>query len=131
MTSLNLESMSRAELLDIKKNVEARLAAMGEATVGREFRVTVEIGAVSRWKYRKPWIGRVTTWPAGERTALKFGAYLGDHEGGELEIAARAGDIIRWGHPKRSNYWAQVLEDGTLERLSGAEARRLWEARNA
>ncbi len=78
---MNIKTMELAELQELKRQVEAELAdRQGSAT--KEFRVAVPMGAESRWKYSKPWIGKVTAWPAGSKTEMKFGTYLGDRTGG-------------------------------------------------
>ena len=60
-------------------------------------RTSIEIGSYNSRRYSRPWIGRITAWPVGARPELAWGGYAEDDNGGELEIEAQAGDIIRWG----------------------------------
>jgi hypothetical protein len=101
---------------------------------GNRVRVTIEWHDYNPRRYGKPWIATVTSWPVGGRPELIFGGYLGDDDGGDLEIAAAPGDIIRYGqrdwrakaHSDQCNEWAVVQPDGSIRDITQAEARRLY-----
>lgn len=99
-------------------------------------RVVVEYGAYNGRRYGRPWIGKITNWPVGGKPEMEWGRYIGTDAGGETEIEARAGDIVRTGQKDyRGNNttakWATVKGDGSLEYIDATEARRLWDARQA
>ena len=82
-------------------------------------RVVVAFDAYNGRRYSRPWIARVTAWPVGDRATLEFGAYLGNERGGEVEIEAEPGAVVRWGQKdNRGNgtraHYGIVSEDGTL-----------------
>ena len=97
--------------------------------------ISINFGAYLWRKFRKPWIAKVTDWPHGQKPKQVWGMYIGDESGGELEIAAEVGDIIRWGkshysHPwKNICYWAIAREGGELEKVTVSVARKAWRAR--
>lgn len=83
-------------------------------------------------RYDRPWIAKITDWPIGSKPTLKFGGWIGnDKDGGEAEIDANAGDIIRYGQRDNRgngtvNAWCIVQTDGTILRASETEARKHW-----
>lgn len=97
-------------------------------------RVSIKYGLYNDRRYGKPWIARVTSWPVGGRPEIEWGSYLGDDSGGECEIMASAGDIIRSGqkdHRKASgtaNDWYLAQADGSCRSIDQSEARKLWDA---
>lgn len=73
-------------------------------------------------KFGRPWIARVTAWPVGQRAELAWGTFLGDPAtGGEAELEARPGDVVRYGQKdRRTNHdaaarWAFVTGLGALQ----------------
>jgi len=53
---------------------------------------------------------------------VSWGKYQGDDDGGNAEIIATPGDVIRWGQkgPSRRqtmSYWGIVQEDGSVENV--------------
>ena len=83
-------------------------------------------------RYDRPWIAKITDWPIGSKPTLKFGGWIGnDKDGGEAEIDANAGDIIRYGHRDNRgngtvNAWGIVQADGVILRCTEPEARQHW-----
>ena len=82
-------------------------------------RITISWDCYNQRRYNRPWIARVTAWPVGSRPAIEWGNYLGNDKGGELEIEAAVGDVIRYGQKdgrgkSTINRYAIVLEDGSL-----------------
>lgn len=95
-------------------------------------RIIRHFGDYNARRYGKPWIGKVTSWKNG-RPEIEWGSYYGDDSGGDCEIEAGAGDVIRYGQKdnrsnKGSNEWAIVQSDGTLQDCTPAEARDHWVA---
>jgi len=95
---------------------------------GNKMRVTVHYGSYNQRRYGKPWIGKITSWPVGGKAEIKWGSYLGDDDGGECEIEAEVGDIIRSGQKDGrgnggSNDWFVVNSDGTCSCIDQSEAR--------
>lgn len=91
-------------------------------------RYTTRFGSYNARRYSRPWIARVTAWPIGGKPELAWGGYCGDDSGGEAEILARPGDIIRYGQRdgrgnNGENAWAIAQEDGSLRIVSQSEAR--------
>ena len=82
-------------------------------------------------RYSKPWIAKIVSWPAGKQPELEFGAYYGNtEEGGIVEIAAKEGDIIRWGQRDNrgngtKNKWG-VFRAGEVVEIESSEARELY-----
>ncbi len=95
-------------------------------------RVAIRYGVYNDRRYGKPWIGRITSWPVGGRPEIAWGTYLGDYRGGEVEIMAAPGDIIRSGQRDNrgngtTNDWYVVNTDGSLRKIDQTEARTLWD----
>ena len=81
-------------------------------------------------RYSRPWIAKVVSWPAGKQPDLEFGAYYGNDEGGTAEIAAKEGDIIRWGQRDNRgngtrNCWG-IFRNGEIVEITPADARELY-----
>ena len=97
-------------------------------------RVTVDFGSYNQRRYSAPWIARVTSWPVGGSSELKFGGYLGDRNngtGGQAEILAYVGDVVRWGQKdyrghKSWSQWGLVEEGGYVRKITPVEARSLF-----
>jgi hypothetical protein len=98
-------------------------------------RVCLSFPAYNQRRDGKPWIARVTAWPVGGRPELEWGRYLGTDNGGECELMAAPGELIRWGQkdhrrPDKSlSRWGVVdpAADGNVRDVADeAEARRLW-----
>lgn len=93
--------------------------------------IIVKYGPYNQRRFSKPWIGKVVDWPAGKMPVLEFGIYLGNDRGGEVNIIANAGDIVRHGqkdyrgkHTEKD--WYIVQPDGNLENTDAAGARKQW-----
>jgi len=96
-------------------------------------RVSKTFGAYNWRRFSKPWIAIVTSWPVGDKPSLSFGGYVGNDEGGEAEILARPGDIVRWGQRdnrggRTENEWGIVEPDGSIREVTQPEARKHYAA---
>jgi len=86
-------------------------------------------------RYGKPWIARVTAWPANGRPELEWGQWY-DGANAYLQISAASGDIIRWGifgdrrGDRTEALWGIVEDDGSVTETDQAEARRHWESQH-
>ena len=94
-------------------------------------RYSIEFGSYNQRRYSRPWIVRVASWPVGGRPELQWGEYIGDDSGGEVEILAAPGDIIRSGQKDgrgngTENSWYIAQTDGTLLATTAAEARQAY-----
>lgn len=101
-----------------------------------KLRYSIEYSHYNFRRYSKPWIGVITSWPVGGRPEIAWGGYAGDDSGGEAEIMAFPGSIIRSGQKDTrgnggSNDWYEAMPDGSLRLIDQPEARRLWAARAA
>ena len=101
-------------------------------------RVARAIGPYNPRRYGRPWIAKVTSWPVGGKPKLEFGFYVGDECGGEVEISAEPGDVLRIGQRDHrgnnsTDCWYVLLPSGRLDRVSAAQARGayLQQANNA
>ena len=103
--------------------------------MGEGKRVAISFDSYNFRRYSRPWIARVIAWPVGKQPQLLFGTYVGDEEGGEVEIIAYPGNIIRYGHrdgrrPDKSlNEWGVVEDDYSVRGIKQTEARALFEQR--
>jgi hypothetical protein len=99
-------------------------------------RITREFKKYNERRYTQPWIAKITAWPVGKNPTLDFGGFIGNpEEGGEVEINANVGDIVRWGQKdSRGNntvsLYGIVQSDGTVKELSATEARKAWAERS-
>ncbi|SAI73107.1 Uncharacterised protein [Bordetella ansorpii] len=94
-------------------------------------RVIVAFERFNPRRYGQPWIARVIRWPLGKRCELSFGIFLGSASGGDGEILARPGDIIRWGqrdHRGRHTWarWGIAQQDGSVQLCAERDARRVF-----
>lgn len=72
--------------------------------------VTISVSPYPK-RCKRPWIAKVAAWKFAQFPEYTYGKYLGDDNGGFLEIEAEIGDILRVG--KRSGLqWMQVTELG-------------------
>jgi hypothetical protein len=99
-------------------------------------RVSQRFGNYNQRRYGRPWIARITGWPVGGKPEIVWGSYVGDDGGGEVEIEAISGDIVRTGQKDyRGNNtdasWYIVQPDGSLSSCTAAEARQAWDAQQA
>lgn len=94
--------------------------------------ITKEFGSYNQRRYSRPWIARVSAWPVGGRAELAWGTFLGDDNGGEAEVAAVPGDVVRYGQkdlrkPNGSTAnWAIVQADGSLVDCKESEAAKAF-----
>jgi hypothetical protein len=93
-------------------------------------RIVVTYESYNPRRYSRPWIGRVTNWRIGVDPEMEWGGFTGDgRTGGIVEVEANPGDIIRHGQKEWRNvkaslrYWRVVEDDGTLRKVTPAEAR--------
>lgn len=95
-------------------------------------RVTVDWHGYNARRCSRPWIGKITAWPAGKRPEIEWGTYCGNADaGGTTDLMAAPGDIIRYGQRDSRgngtvNEWATVQADGSLRDITPAEARNLY-----
>jgi len=134
---IEIASLTPAELHTLRAAIDARLAEIESATSKpTRMRVALEFGSYNSRRYGRPWIGRVTSWPVGGRPEIEWGNYCGDDGGGEAEIVAQPGDLVRAGQkdnrqPRNtSNDWYLVQADGTLLEVTQPQARQAWESRS-
>lgn len=95
-------------------------------------RITQRFSGYNSRRYGRPWISKIISWPVGGKSEVSWGSYLGDDDGGEVEIEASPGDIVRMGQKdNRGNNtsadWYIVQEDGSLSFVAMAEAKKHWE----
>ena len=91
---MNYSDYTTEELTTMAAEIAAELA---RRTPTAKIRVAVSFRAYNARRFSRPWVARVTSWPVGGKAELEFGKYLGDDSGGEAEIMALPGDIIRSG----------------------------------
>ena len=118
--NLNADELD-ALIAELKKIAESK-RSIGVAK--REF------DSYNARRHSKPWIAKIVSWPAGKQPDLEFGAYYGNDEGGTAQIAAKEGDIIRWGRRDNRgngtiNCWG-VFRGGEIVEISASEARELY-----
>jgi len=94
-------------------------------------RIAQHFGGYNARRYSRPWIGLISAWPIGGKPAIAWGSYLGTDSGGEVEIEAQAGDIVRTGQKdgrggNTTAGWYVVEADGTLRKVTPAEARAAY-----
>ncbi|MFH1547127.1 MAG: hypothetical protein ABIC57_01420 [bacterium] len=95
-------------------------------------RITQTFGSYNSRRYGRPWIGKITSWPIGKQSEISWGSYLGNDNGGEVEIEANPGDIIRTGQKDNrggntSGDWYIVSLDKSLIPTNAANAKKHWE----
>jgi hypothetical protein len=127
-----LPTCSESDLAILITAAQKELAARATAPIALVAkRVAVHYNSYNGRRYSRPWIARVTSWPVGGRPELEFGRYLGDEKGGDLELMAKPGDILRDGQKDGrgnggTNDWEVVLPDYTTNTITQAEARELY-----
>ena len=94
-------------------------------------RYAVKWAGYNARRYGRPWIAKVTNWPVGGKPTLDFGGYCGNDDGGETEISAKMGDIIRSGQKDNrgngtTNEWYLAGANGELELIDAAKGRELY-----
>lgn len=125
---METKEMTIEELEVLKAQIEGEIKSRS----GTVARYATEFGSYNDRRYSKPWIAKVISWPVGGRPNLEFGRYIGNDDGGEVEIMACPGDIIRVGQkdlrqPRRTqNDWFVARDNGVLEPIEAAEARKLY-----
>lgn len=118
------EDLEKA-IVDIKTELASRSKEKAKLRISETF------GSYNGRRYGRPWIARLTSWPVGGKPEMEFGRYLGDDAGGEVEIMAFPGDIIRTGQKDHRGgnteaTWKVVEDNGSLSDLDQKEARRLF-----
>ncbi len=99
-------------------------------------RITQIFGSYNQRRYGRPWIAKITSWPVGDKAEVSWGSYLGNDNGGEVEIEANPGDVIRTGQKDgrgngTSADWYIVSPDGSLIHTTAAKAKDHWETTKA
>lgn len=122
----DIQQYSEQELL---AELERRHAAAAQPA--QKIRYAEKFGAYNARRYSRPWIARVSAWPVGGKAELEWGSYCGDDSGGEVEIMARPGDIIRYGQKDTrgnggSSEWAIAQADGALSTVDQPTARAAY-----
>ncbi|RZS31722.1 hypothetical protein [Corticibacter populi] len=133
---MTIESIDFAQLSveQIKHFIaQAQLALTDRKDNTAPRRVAIAFDSYNGRRYSRPWIARVTAWPVGGKPTLDWGNYVGSDSGGEAEVNAKPGDIIRWGQKDgRGNgtraYWGVVAEDGSVDRVTEVQARNAFSA---
>ena len=84
-------------------------------------RISRKVGPWNPSLLNRPWIAKVIKWPVGQRAELEWGTFLGEAStGGELEIEAKPGDVVRYGQKSKKHdsdptaRWAIVTSLGRL-----------------
>ena len=99
-------------------------------------RYSETVGAYNFRRYSRPWIAKITAWPVGRKPDLAWGGYAGNDRGGELEIMALPGSILRSGQKDLrkptggSNDWWEAMPDGAMRQINQLAARELYAARS-
>jgi hypothetical protein len=117
-TNLDYAQMSDTELREVAAAIAAELTRRGTATLEPQ-RYAVLFGGYNARRYSRPWIARVTAWPVGKQAELEFGSFIGDDDGGVVEISARPGDILRWGQRDNRGRGAGRLQAGLTQLIGG------------
>lgn len=104
------------------------------AAPATKIRYSERYGSYNSRRYSRPWIGVITSWPVGGRPEIAWGNYCGDDSGGEVEILALPGSILRSGQKDNrgnggSNDWWEAMPDGSMRQIDQPAARKLWSAR--
>lgn len=99
-------------------------------------RISQQWSSYNQRRYGRPWIAKITSWPIGGKPDVEWGRYVGDANGGEVEIEAQPGDIVRAGQKDNrggntSADWYIVQANGSLDGIDAAGARKAWDARQA
>lgn len=97
-------------------------------------RIAINFDSYNKRRYSAPWIGRIVEWEVGQNPKIVWGKFIGDDDGGEVEIEANPGDIIRAGQKDyRGNNttadWYEVGELGLLNEITAKEARQAFQKR--
>lgn len=124
---MNIQDMPTDELRHLLSRVTAEI---NDRCHGPR-RITQSFRSYNEKRYSKPWIARVTKWPIGSSAELSFGHYLGTMNGGEAEILAKVGDVVRWGQkdnrgPHTVARWGIVEPDGSVRECTEAEASKVF-----
>ena len=96
-------------------------------------RITQAFRSYNSRRYGRPWISKIISWPIGGKAEVAWGSYLGSDNGGEVEIDANPGDVIRTGQKDgrgngTSADWYIVSLDGSLIPVTAAKAKDHWES---
>lgn len=115
----------------IKNFIAQAQSALAALQTNQPIRVTVEFSSYNEKRYSRPWIAKITSWPVGGKPTVEWGNFVGSDSGGEGEIMARPGDIVRWGQKdNRGNgtraYWGVVQSDGTINHCTEVAARNAF-----
>jgi hypothetical protein len=95
-------------------------------------RIAISFGSYNPRRYSRPWIAHIVAWHVGQKPELEFGHYCGDDDGGEVEILAYPGTIIRYGQrdgrrlDMSINRWGVVKDDCSVRDIKQTEARALF-----
>jgi hypothetical protein len=111
------------------------MTAVAAPVIATKLRYSQLRGSYNARRYGRPWIGVITSWPVGGRPEIAWGGYVGDDSGGEVEIMAFPGSIIRSGQKDNrgngtDNDWWEAMADGSMRPIDQPEARKLWMARS-
>jgi hypothetical protein len=133
MNGTEFKSMTVEQLTTLKSEIEQELAS--RTLPIQSVRVSVRFGGCNERRYGKGWIGRIISWPVGGKPEIEWGSFIGDvGSGGEAEIMAKPGDIVRWGQKDhRGNNteasWGKVETDGSIITLDATEARAAYKGK--
>lgn len=103
----------------------------------RPLAARVSIAPFDPNEMKMPWIARIDEWE-GQAPLLTFGGYTRNDwddlsTGGVLEVAARPGDLVRWGQRSRTGPGRMthglVMPDYTVKELTTGEAHKAWRDR--
>jgi hypothetical protein len=93
--------------------------------------IVISFNSYNKYRFQKPWISKVIEWPPGKSAIVSWGKSQGDEDGGDAEIMATPGDVVRWGQKGASrsqtkSCWGIVQEDGSVEKCTMAQAHKAW-----
>jgi len=99
--------------------------------MSEKMRYSESCGGYNKRRYSRPWIGVITSRPVGGRPEIAWGGYVGDDSGGEVEIMAYPGSILRSGQRDNrgnggANNWWEAMPDGTMRQINQVEAHNLF-----
>lgn len=130
--TINLANLTIEQLNQLQSDIAIEIARRTNQSTTQRY--SLRYSSYNARRYSRPWIALITSWPVGGRPELEFGGYCGDDGGGEVEITAKPGDIIRSGQKDSRgnsgcNDWYVARDNGELEQIDQPTARTLYSGR--
>lgn len=125
---MKLQNKTNEELAQMMSEIQSEVKSR---VPNPECRYSFTWASYNPRRFSKPWIAKITAWPVGGKPVIEFGGYCGDEDGGETEIIAQPGNILRSGQKdNRSgstvNEWYLAKTDGKVKEINAAQARKLY-----